>query len=402
MERTDTVTKIISALLFVAMLAYLSVYLVRSVRDPIQTAMAVYTTVEDSAVASGIVVRSEELITGGETYVDCSAAEGRRVSAGSVIAVSYSSEAALERANRVRELELEIARVKSLLPGQASSSDLSVRDGAIRSAVLDLTRALASHDLSELDSCSLGLRSLVYDDQRAVVSQSELAAMEAELASLEHSSTADTSFITARAPGVFSSVLDGYEALTPAEILTYGPERLWSVIRSRPASTDGAVGKLITDYTWYFAAVVSAEDAEHLREISRATLKFGRYYDGVLTGKIEHISAEMDGECAVVFSCTQALSDTLAMRQVSAEIVYAQYAGIRVPAGAMHFETAEDGTERAYVFTLTGLQAEKKRVEIVYEAEDYYLVASTGADALREGNEIIVSGKDIYDGKVLD
>lgn len=402
MERSDTLTKVISALLFIAMLAYLGVYLIRSINDPVQTAPAVYTTVTDSASASGLVVRDEFIITSDDTHVDCSVGDGQRVAAGAVLAESYSSETALERANRVRELELEISRLKSVLPGLATSYDLSVRDSAIRSSVLDLTKAVTMHDLSELDSCCISIRALVCRDSTGSSSSSDLLAMEQELSSLRHSSTSDTSSITAERSGVFSSVVDGFEYLTPDIIKGCSPEQLRSLIRSSPEPESGAVGKIVTSYSWYYAAVVSAEDAECLTEGASASLKFGRFYDSIIPARVESISPVMGGECSVVFSCSQALADTLAMRQVSAEIVFDEYSGIRVPSEAMNFETADDGTERAFVYTLTGIQAEKKFVEIVYTAEDFYLVSSTGADALREGNEIIFGSDDIFDGKVLD
>ena len=52
--------------------------------------------------------------------------------------------------------------------------------------------------------------------------------------------------------------------------------------------------------------------------------------------------------------------------------------------------------------TLTGMQAEKKYIEIAYETDEYYLVkVSEEARSLRVGNEIILSTKGVTDGKVL-
>ena len=61
-----------------------------------------------------------------------------------------------------------------------------------------------------------------------------------------------------------------------------------------------------------------------------------------------------------------------------------------------------DSTERLCVFTMTGLQAERKKVTLVYAGEDFCLVASEGDDALREGNDIIVSSAELYNGRVFD
>lgn len=402
MERTDTLTKIISLLLFFAMLAYMGVYLIRSAGAPIRTAPAVRATVTDSADANGIVVREETVITSSDTYVDCTAGDGQRVSAGTELAVAYSSEAALERANRIRELELEISRLKTLLPDLATEDDLSARDSAVRSAILRLSAAVADMDLSELDSASLSLRTLVYDSQTSDAAQSDLSALEREMNSLMHSSTSDISTISAPAAGIFTTVIDGFEGLSLEDVLSCSPQQLWELMKTGPETNSAAVGKLITDYDWYFASVMDAEDAARLKTSGTVYLNFGRYYDGSIPARVVTVSLESDGECAVIFSCSQALTDTVAMRQVSAEVIFSQHSGIRVPAEAVHYETGSDGTQSAWVYTVTGLQAEKKYVDVIYETGDFLLVSGSGADALREGNEIIVSGQDIYDGKVLN
>jgi hypothetical protein len=48
------------------------------------------------------------------------------------------------------------------------------------------------------------------------------------------------------------------------------------------------------------------------------------------------------------------------------------------------------------------MQVERKNVDIIYTSDEYCLADISGdTDALRPGNEIIVSGDDIYEGKLL-
>ena len=51
--------------------------------------------------------------------------------------------------------------------------------------------------------------------------------------------------------------------------------------------------------------------------------------------------------------------------------------------------------------TMTGLQAERKKVSLIYAGEEYCLLSSEGDDALREGNEVIVQAGGLYNGKVF-
>ncbi len=60
------------------------------------------------------------------------------------------------------------------------------------------------------------------------------------------------------------------------------------------------------------------------------------------------------------------------------------------------------GQEHLCVFTMTGRQAERKKVTLVYGGEEFCLLASEGEDALRAGNEIIVEARSLYDGRVFD
>ena len=94
-------------------------------------------------------------------------------------------------------------------------------------------------------------------------------------------------------------------------------------------------------------------------------------------------------------SCRTALAETLTLREMTAEIVYDQVSGLRVPAKAVHVD--EEG--RTFVYVISSLQIEKKPVEILTDAGDYYIVeAQSDVNALRAGNEIVVSGKNIKAG----
>ena len=47
------------------------------------------------------------------------------------------------------------------------------------------------------------------------------------------------------------------------------------------------------------------------------------------------------------------------------------------------------------------MQAERKKVGLVYAGEEYCLLSSEGVDALREGSEVIVQAAGLYSGKVI-
>jgi hypothetical protein len=93
------------------------------------------------------------------------------------------------------------------------------------------------------------------------------------------------------------------------------------------------------------------------------------------------------------------LSDIAAFRELTADVIFSTYSGIRVPKEAVRLD--EDGATCIYI--LSGLRAELVPVDILYEGDDYYIVqsGSESATSLRVGSEIIVKANDLYDGKVV-
>jgi len=396
MKKTDRTTKIVSLLLFLALAAYIAVYIIGSLTDSTQTSPAVLTTVVDSGRSEGLIVRSETVVLSSLPYLDLQAQEDKRVSQGEPIAVSYGSEDGLSQAEQIRALQLQISQAQSLLQnGQSDAA--SNTEAAIREAALALNQAVARGETAGLGDLSQNLSSLLFGG--AQISQAELDALQTELANLQNSvPSGGATPITADQAGTFSTTLDGFEHVGPSALLGLTPSGVDALLAQRENVNPSAIGKLITSQTWYYAAKLSADDGARLTAGQDVDADFGRYLDKPVTLHVEQVSDESGGERAVLFSCGQDLSSTLAFREVTAEIKFAEYSGLRVPKEALR--TDEDGSQ--YVFVYTVMYAEKKTVHVTYESDSYVLVSvDPDASALHEGDQIIVSGKDLYDGKIL-
>ncbi len=397
MKRTDALTKLVSLLLFGALLAYLGIYIVRGATNNVRTAPAVFVSLTENAVASGIVVREEGLIQSDEKYISISAESGQMVSVGEPIATIYSGEEALKRAAEIRELELKKQYIVSALSGISSADNLSDRDGSIKDSMISLAASAARHDTEALASACLSFGSLVIKNSEINTTEVDLNLVNSQLESLKQSALTDTTEITATTPGLFSASPDGYEYITPEALAGLTPDRLQTLEQSPQELADNVRGKMVSPFEWFFAANVSESDAAKLETGKYATLDFGRYSSNLISAKVISISSPSGGECAVVFRCTQACSEMLSVRRVSAEIVFDAHEGIRVPKQSVLSD--ENGS---FVYTLTGMQAEKKHITIIWETEEYYLAAvSQDAASLRSGNDIILTTKGLYDGKIM-
>lgn len=398
MKRSNLTMKLVSILLFAAVVIYLGVYLTRSLSSDLRTAPAVYVSVEQTGSATGLIVRSEELLESSEENLSIEAESGSMVANGGLLAVAYGSAEALSRQSRIRELQLQQSYISSVLQGDTDGTDVSERDKAVKSAITELSAAAARKDAEAVASVSMELESLLLTTSQAGVTQADLDRVNQELASLWDSSSEDTTRIYAHSSGLFTAFADGYEALTPSSLDGLSPEKLQTMMDSQQTTPEDAFGKLVDPHEWYFAAVMSAEDASNLEQGSSIKLDFGRYCSKPVPSVVRSIGRENDNsECAVVFKCTEFTADLLPVRKVTADIVFSSIEGIRVPREAVSQD--ENGS---YVYTVTGLQAEKKHIEVIWETEDYYLAQiDHSSEGLKSGNSIILNTDGLFDGKVI-
>lgn len=406
MKRTNAVTKLISILLFIAMAAYIGVYVIRAVSNDIRTAPAVFVELTETTPVTGMIFREETLVDSGEPYLGVVAESGQLLAAKDVIAVSYSGEAALERAGRIRELELQRQYILSAIEGDGNGANVSQRETSIKNAVTELSAAASRHETDAIATASITLASLILKNPDVNPTQEDLNLVTAELESLRQSAAADTVAIRAPATGLFFAATDGYEYIGPDKIKSIVPEELKKLFDEPQDTPATVIGKLASPLDWYYAALVSQEGAKQLKVGESATLDFGRYSAKPLKARVISIKADDSGEFAVVLRFTSAVADMLSLREVSADIIFDTTSGIRVPKEAVYTETEEGAADEksAFVYTVTGLQAEKKYISIIYETDDYYLVevAASDASALREGNDIILTKGEIYDGMLLN
>ena len=127
---------------------------------------------------------------------------------------------------------------------------------------------------------------------------------------------------------------------------------------------------------------------------------------------LQSVGPREDGRVVVVFRGTAYLRELTLLRQQRAQIITGSISGIRAPRECLRAERAflgEDGkivTEtQTGIYCLVGRESRFKPVEVIYSSESFVLVRSTSGDEslrLRPGEQIIVSARGLYDGKVLE
>ena len=394
-KNTNLPIKLAGILIFAAVVVYLAVYGVRLMENPYRTVQALNTTVRDGAKVRGIVVRQEEVLYSVYNTVYITAEEGKRVSGGSEVAEAFDTEEGLQQAVRMGELSERIASLEQQQSRWNAAEDMQQLDQAIIEECALMRSAALSRSFETLEEASLSLQSLTFTAfGDASVVADRLREYRQELAALQRQASARSALIYSPKSGLFSAVVDGWEDLGPEALEDISPRELTALMKEEHRPGDTALCKLVYGNRWYYAALVEDKEAQRLRRGGTAKLRFGRYYGQELSMTVEWISSEEDGYRAVLFSCSTNMAEVLSMRLQEAELIFSQESGLRIPRQALRVK--DDGT--AFVYVQTGLQAEAKTVELIRDFGDYYVVRG---ENLHAGDEVIVSGKGLYDGKVV-
>lgn len=427
MKQGSLNARIIMLLLLGAILLTIGVSAWNSLREIYPTVLAYTYTVSDSMEATGFLVRQESVLTGQGGTVELLPDEGEKVSRGETVALFYQSDDGLTQRQTLQQLLLEQEQLEYALAQAGGSSDSAQLSTRVADAIADLRGAASSGDLTGLESQTLELKSLIYkhsytfnqEGDSTAALQASLDEVNTQIQTLTAQASQSTSRVTASQSGVFSGLVDGYESLiTPDMLDSVTPSQLEQLARQAPTENTSAIGKLITNSTWYFACTLPEEDAERLVEGRTITVRFSRDWSGEVDMEVERLSDPEDGKVLVVLSADKFLSDTTLLRRQTVELVFDTVSGIRLPKEALRVEqqtvTDPDTEEEKQVsvtgvYALVGQRAEFKEVTVLAEEDDYILVKAASTEtptqekkALRAGDKIIISSGELYDGKVID
>ena len=415
-------TRALMAAITLAVLAYFGVQAVRYIQDPMATTLAYPYAVEESVSLSGCVVRQERVLSNEPSgLLQLLRDEGERVSAGGTVAAVYADQASLDLQNQISDLTGRIEQLQYAREAEMGVEVTQRLDAQINQSILEYRTALAAGQLGEAEDRGSTLRSQILKRDYSVSGTGDLDAqlseLQAQLKTLQSQAAGSVRRITAPEAGLYSAVVDGYETvLTPESLETLTPSALEGA-SADPAAVSN-VGKLVLGEAWYYAAAVTAEEARELQEAQEDGALSLRFPQGVSTDlpvTLESVGPEENGRAVVVLRGETYLSELTLLRQQSAQVIFSAAEGLRVPRAAVRVltqtEEREDGsteeTTVTGVYCVAGREAAFKPVRVLYSNENFALVeADVTADQelrrLRTGDEVIVSARDLYDGKVLE
>ena len=372
-----------------------------------KTQTAYVQTVSESTDAQMFIIRSETIIDGAKegAIVVPLAVNGERVSNGSEIAAVFTNEKSADNYSTVISLNKKLDTYKKI-------------DSQVRLANLDLDKLSA-----EIDSDFCSMLSAVYENNYSKLNETELSFDEklsrknisldievdcsAQISDLEKeikalSSSSPKDVISASSAGYFVSRPDGYEnVLTVDKIDSLTPEKLEKAFKAEKSEIKkGTIGKIINGYNWYVATYVSSSAIAGLSKGSRVQLVLGDGENLLVNANVYSNTLTDDNKSLVVFKCSYMNDELATLRKVTGKIITGSYKGIKIKKDAIRFD--EKGNEGVYI--KEGNLIKFNVIDEVYSNDNYVIAAdNTGVPGkLARYDEIVIAGKELSNGKVLD
>lgn len=395
--------KVLKVFVIVLVSLFFAHQLYSSAYKPITTVSAEYAKVTDGIKAQGTVVRSESYITsqsGGVLHF--LVPDGEHVAKGGVIANAYENASVSSSVSRYEEVCALLTDIEALSKyNSVNAADLSVADARVNdnlSAVIKSSRGgkiFESIEKSDALLSAINRRLMITGEETDFSARANDLAN--EKAQLEASLPAASYTVTAPMSGFFLSGTDGFENIFSSEKLSeLTPERLSNATSENPP--EGTIGKIVSDYEWYIACIVSMNDSLKYKVGDRLTLVTTQS-DGDLPVTLETINnSENSDRATLVFSCNSLSRQLAAMRSGTFTIVNKSYEGLKLPKKSLHVVKGKTG-----IYVLSGINLKFVTVDVLYSMDDDIICKQekSNGKVLRLYDEVVLKGKNLYDGKIV-
>ena len=397
----DTITaKILIFFLSIFILIVVSHQVKMMFGDSYKTETAMSYSSAEKVSFNGIYVRNEKVVTtstDGVLSYPCT--DGSKIAKGSVVAYVYASADDIVTNQKINRLNAEVAVLeKEQSPGTTDVAQPEFISGLIDEKYQTITSLIASGDLDTLESERMNFQSLLGIYQIVIKKENDyndrIDSLKTEIARLEKTQRQSIASVTVDDSGYFMSHVDGYENI----LSTDNTGSITSDMINKIISNGGynsakvskhAVGKLVDGYEWKMIGIINPEDAD-FRVGNKVSVKLSSTPDAV-SAEIEEIrETDNPNENIIVISCQNLNYNLVQNRTERVELILNDYNGIKVPRNAIRFnKNNEKG-----VYILQGQKVAFKKLNVVYECDDYLLSAITSdPHYISAYDDVITSGE---------
>lgn len=397
--------------LSVLVLVYFVYQFYQAAHEPVRTEVARQSTVKDTVDTDLFVVRDESFLETSSTGILIPLVpSGSRVAAGEGVVAIFENEDAASRYAELNRVEVNLARYDRLNQQRGNSAvNLTALGKRISQDVIDLAELVDNRDLTDMQEQVYDVRDQILARQIATGETVALDKKVTELTSRQKAlsnKSAGYDTLESKNSGFFIDSVDGYEFATKYDkVSKLTPEEIEKLLKSDPADvSDKVIGKVSTNFDWYLLCSLDTDKAKSLKKGDTVTIDLPYSAVRSVTATVSSKSkADKKDRVAVVFKCNRMNAYIASLRKEEGQIILHTYTGLKIPTDAIR--TAAGGKEGVYV--LEGNIAKFKQLRTVYTEDDYIISSETPQEGetgefVSLYDAVILGGKDLYDGKILN
>lgn len=403
--------------LIIAFVLVIAVNLLLSNDSRLETTIVRQGSEEDLISADGYIFREQSVITApADGYVYCEAAEDERVSAGEAVMYIYKTEINLSAMGELKAVEEKIKELsEGIRTSEVYSSDTAKIEQNIAQSLRGVSRLGAKGNMEKLAEISKTVNDLI-EKRRIILGEiqptdrnRELEELKKQKAELEQKYNIERTIIHSPKTGAFTSRVDGLEEkLSPAALegisLDYIKEldKLSAEAKNvQKAASGQPVGKIVNNFAWSLAVVTQKDKIEGIAVGDSLQLRFPDVGIETVAGKVSRITPEQSGKVILIIDSNKYIDNIYSSSRVKAELIRNSYEGFRIPAKSLRMTDGEMG-----VYVIRSNKGRFVPVELLYNAGSWVVVREITESAehpkvLKLYDELIISGKDIFEGKVV-
>lgn len=375
--------KVLGVTLSVFILIMVGSQIAFKINDSHDTEEAVLYTVNENITFKGMFIRDEKVIkynntTGG--VVNYLYEDGSKISEESDIAKVYSNQDQIyyrNRLSRLKKVLSDLRRAQS--PGTTNYVQAETLRSKIEGYYLNVTNLIHEKNYSSLTSESddllytMNIYNIVTGNEDNF--KSAIKQIKSEINELKIKIEDPLDSIKSNGSGYFVKSVDGYESSVSYDDLeNMSTDELKKLFDKEPVVPENAVGKLMKNYQWKFMGIIKNTNKFLINDgLSIRFNSSNKVYD-VTVDSIKSIDGT--DTSIVILSCNELDETVLENRFDNAELIFDEYTGVKVPREAIRFQGQQKGT-----YVMLGQQIIFKKIDVVYEGDDYVLSKNTSDDS---------------------
>ena len=319
--------KIIASVLAIALGVYFIISTFYAFNTPMTTTLALNTSVNDEFSIAGYFVRRETLVEADyEGILQYTIPDGQKVSRNAPFAAVYSDASALETNAVIASLDERIASLESALKASNDTTSTEKLAASISEQLLNVTEIADKGTYTLFSQPANDLKTLVVNREFAFTEssdiQADIDALKQQRTELKQSLGEREKVLYTPRAGYFVSHVDGYEELLTVSAVTDMTVSEFDALADYEyEATSSALGKIVTDFEWYFACTLRRDEVAQLTEGKKVTMQFDATGDLLIEAQVDHIGSKVEDETVVVFRGSDSLDKLILLRKQAATII---------------------------------------------------------------------------------